>query len=53
MLEILFLNLPLPESMINDYDEEDEDAMEITEGVGEGNIATDEVCFVWGRNLPN
>jgi len=42
VLEILFMNLPLPESIMNDYDEDDDDAMEFIEGSIDGNLATNE-----------
>ena len=46
MLEILFLNLALPDASVLNYDSDDEDeddVMDVEEGSLQGNAATNEV----------
>ena len=47
VLEILFLSLSLPDASVDNYESDDEDAMDFAEGTIEGNFATNEVRL-WG-----
>ena len=48
VLEILFLSLSLPDASVDNYESDDEDAMDFAEGTIEGNFATNEVRQ-WGN----